>query len=118
MQAPGSSPLAARRPIQPRNNLPTINYFGYFGDSNYQGLQAKLSRRFSNGMESLAVYTWAKSLDDAIAGSSGQRGRPSISSQYQDINNIRSSRGLSSFDLAHRFVFSGFYELPFGKNAH
>jgi hypothetical protein len=118
MPVPGATPLAARRPIQLLNNLPTINYFGFFGDSNYQGLQGKLAKRFSNGLEFLAVYTWAKSLDDAIAGSSGQKGRPNVSSQYQDINNIRSARGLSSFDLAHRFVFSGFYELPFGRGKH
>ena len=31
-------------------------------------------------------------------------------------NNIRSARGLSSFDLAHRFVFSGYYTLPFGRD--
>ena len=37
-----------------------------------------------------------------------------MSSQYQDINNIRSARGLSSFDIAGRFVFSGLYDLPFG----
>jgi hypothetical protein len=113
---PGPTALAARRPIQALNNVPTINYYGFFGDSNYQGLQTKLSRRFSNGLEFLATYTWAKSIDDAIAGSSGQKNRPNVSSQYQDINNIRSARGISSFDIPHRFVFSGFYELPFGKN--
>jgi hypothetical protein len=118
MPVPGPTPLAARRPIQLLNNLPTINYYGYFGDSNYQGLQTKLSKRFSRGLEFLTTYTWAKSLDNAIAGSSGQRGRPNVSAQYQDINNIRSARGLSSFDIAHRFVFSGFYALPFGKDRH
>ena len=118
MPVPGPTALAARRPIQLLNNLPTINYYGYFGDSNYQGLQTKLSKRFSRGLEFLTTYTWAKSLDNAIAGSSGQRGRPNVSAQYQDINNIRSARGLSSFDIAHRFVFSGFYTLPFGKDRH
>ncbi|HJZ99862.1 MAG TPA: TonB-dependent receptor, partial [Candidatus Solibacter sp.] len=118
LATPGPTPLTARRPIQLLNNLPTIGYYGFYGDSNYQGLQAKLSKRFSGGLEFLAVYTWAKSLDNAIAGSSGQRGRPSVSTQYQDINNIGSARGLSSFDLANRFVFSGFYELPFGRGKH
>jgi len=116
LPSPGPTPLAARRPIQLLNNLPTINYFGFFGDSNYQGLQTKVVKRFSHGLEFLATYTWAKSLDDAIAGSSGQKGRPNPNAQYQDINNIRSARGLSSFDLAHRFVFSGYYTLPFGQN--
>jgi hypothetical protein len=115
MPVPGSTPLAARRPIQLLNNLPTINYFGFFGDSNFQSLQTKLVKRFTSGLEFLAVYTWGKSLDDAIAGSSGQKGRPNVSSQYQDINNIRSARGLSSFDIANRFVFSGLYDLPFGQ---
>ena len=113
--SPGSTALASRRPIQALANIPTINYFGFYGDSNYQGLQTKLSKRFASGLDFLATYTWAKSLDNAIAGSSGQRNRPSVGSQYQDINNIASARGLSSFDIASRFVFSGFYELPFGR---
>lgn len=112
---PGATPLASRRPIQALNNIPTINYFGFFGDSNYHGLQTKLSKRFGRGLEFLAVYTWAKSIDNAIAGSSGQRNRPNVSSQYQDINNMRAARGLSSFDIPSRFVFSGYYELPFGR---
>src|SRR5262249_31537241 len=38
------------------------------------------------------------------------------SSGYQDINNRRAARGISTFDVANRFVLSGTYELPFGKN--
>ena len=34
---PGPTALAVRRPSS-INNLPTINYYGFFGDSNYQGL--------------------------------------------------------------------------------
>lgn len=112
---PGSTALTARRPIQLLNNLPTITYFGFFGDSVYEGLQLKATKRFGNGLEFLTNYTWGKSLDNAIAGSSGQASRPNVSSQYQDINNIASARGRSSFDVASRFVFSGMYDLPFGK---
>jgi len=32
-----------------------------------------------------------------------------------DPRNLRLERGLSGFDLRHRFVFSPVYELPFGK---
>jgi hypothetical protein len=112
--APGSTAITARRPIQLLNNLPTITYFGFYGDSVYEGLQAKLTKRFANGLEFLTNYTWGKSLDNAIAGSSGQRNRPNVASQYQDITNIASARGLSSFDIASRFVFSGIYDIPFG----
>jgi len=111
---PGPTAITARRPIQLLNNLPTITYFGYYGDSVYEGLQVKLTKRFANGLEFLSNYTWGRSIDNAIAGSSGQASRPSVSSQYQDINNIASARGLSSFDIASRFVFSGLYEIPVG----
>ncbi len=113
--APGPTAITTRRPIQLLNNLPTVTYFGFYGDSVYEGLQMKLTKRFSNGLEFLTNYTWGRSIDDAIAGSSGQASRPSVASQYQDINNIASARGLSSFDIESRFVFSGMYDIPFGR---
>ena len=34
----------------------------------------------------------------------------------QDSYNLRGDRGLSDFDVRHRFVISGLYELPFKGN--
>src|ERR1039458_5219174 len=42
-------------------------------------------------------------------------GRPSAFSDRQDSYNLRGERGLSNFDVRHRFVASYAYDLPFGK---
>jgi hypothetical protein len=51
-------------------------------------------------------------VDDSISGSSGQTNR---AAGYQDINNRRQARAESTFNVPHRFVLSGVYEMPFGK---
>lgn len=41
---------------------------------------------------------------------------PGQTSRVQDIRNVHLDRGLSAFDLRHRFVTSFVYELPFARN--
>ena len=108
---PGSTPLASRRPLQPISNVANVNYLGYFGASTYHALQMKVTQQFKSGVNILAVYTFGKSIDDSISGSSGQNNR---AAGYQDINDRRAQRGPSTFDTTQRFVLSGGYQLPFG----
>jgi outer membrane receptor protein involved in Fe transport len=73
-------------------------------NSAYNSLQASLDKRFGNGLQFTAAYTFSKSFDDA--------------SSFEGILNPinpRISRSLSEFDARHRFVFSYYYELPFHK---
>jgi hypothetical protein len=72
------------------------------GNSIYHSLQLSLNKRFSKGFSLLASYTWSKLIDD----SSGDGGTST------DPFNFRNQRGLSSLDIAHRFVGSFVYELP------
>lgn len=109
---PGSTPLASRRPWQPISNIANLNYLGYYGASTYHAVQAKYTQQWKSGVNILGVYTFGKSIDDSIAGSSGQNNR---TGGYQNINDIRSARAASTFDVAQRFVLSGGYELPFGR---
>ncbi len=108
---PGSTPLASRRLIQPLNNIPTINIAQYRNSSSYNSLQTKVVKRFSGGSNFLFSYTFSKSLDYAGAAASGGGavGGP------QTYTNIKAGRGPSGYDVRHRGVFSGVYELPFGK---
>jgi hypothetical protein len=78
--------------------------------SNFHSLQAKLTKRFSGGVQFLASYTWSKSLDygGSAASGGGADGGP------QTITNLKSGYGPSGFDVRHRFVGSWVYELPFG----
>ncbi len=72
--------------------------------STYHSLQISASKRFSHGLQFEGNYAWAKSLDN------GQ--------SHQDSTNIRADRALSDIDIAHRFVMSYIYELPFGRGRH
>jgi hypothetical protein len=58
-------------------------------------------------MTFLASYTYIKALDDG-------------SSEVDQVNplNNRLSKGLSAYDMAHNFVFSYNYELPFDRLFH
>jgi len=69
--------------------------------SNYHSLQTTFSRRFSRGVYFEGSYTWAKAIHEGLS--------------HQDSYYIRASRSLAEYDIAHRFVVSYIYELPFGR---
>ncbi|MGC1613825.1 MAG: TonB-dependent receptor [Candidatus Acidiferrum sp.] len=89
------------------------SYAATEGNSNYNSLQTKIEKQFSNGLNFLGTYTWAKTLSDAgdlLNGGSvaGYRapGVPGFG--------IQGDYGLADFDIRNVFHFSGGYELPFG----
>lgn len=75
-------------------------------NSNYNSLQTTLEKRFSKGFSVLASYTWGKSIDPV--------------SYYSDLDsitiinpfNVSAYRGLSDYDISHRFVLSYLWQLP------
>lgn len=83
-------------------------------DSNYHALQIKWEKRLSKGLAMVAHYTWAKMIDNSSYGS-GNYGWLGGNSSLQYIHNLGLERSLSSHDINHRAVFSGSYELPFGR---
>lgn len=72
--------------------------------SDYNSLQVKLDRRFSQGLQVTTAYTWSKAIDF-----SNDNGQPSY---YIDPGR---SRARADFDRRHVFVQSYIYELPFGR---
>ncbi len=83
------------------------------GYSNYNAGNIKLERR-SGSMALLAVYTWAKSLDDKSAAAGVGSNGGGFSGHMSDLN-PRLDYGRSDFDVNHRLVTSMIYELPFGR---
>jgi outer membrane receptor protein involved in Fe transport len=79
------------------------------GDSSYHSGQFKLERRFAQGVFVLATYTWSKSIDTLTSPSRGAGG-------VQNIFDPKENRGLSDWDVPHRFAVSYVWELPFGKD--
>lgn len=82
------------------------------GLGRYDSLQAKIEKRYSNGLYFLAGYTWAHCLDDAF-GPIGQ----SEAGGYRNPNALgfRYDYGNCTQDVRNRFTFSPQYDLPFGK---
>jgi hypothetical protein len=77
-----------------------------FANSTYNALQTSLEKKVGN-LRLLAAYTWSKSIDNS-------------SGFFDPINpfNPSLSRALSTFDVAHNFVVSYSYDLPFTKSTH
>ncbi|HEY6447059.1 MAG TPA: carboxypeptidase regulatory-like domain-containing protein [Acidobacteriaceae bacterium] len=99
------------QPWRPFPDFGGTAYTNYAGESSFNSLQAKLQKRMSHGMNFLASYTYAHSLDDAPTplGSTGDAG-------YRNTNllPLRYDYSNSAWDTRHRFTFNGFYDLPFG----
>ncbi|MEP6540139.1 MAG: hypothetical protein ABJF23_32730, partial [Bryobacteraceae bacterium] len=79
-------------------------------NSNYHAFSAKLTQRFSRGLTYMMGYTWSKAID----GGSGIRTNSGDTLWPVNSYDLHAERGLSQFDLRHRFVASWVYELPFG----
>ena len=83
------------------NDFGTNAYMKTTANSNYNSFQATLERKAKN-MTFLAAYTWAKSIDNSSGFYS-----------YTNFSNYRLSRSLSAFDIAHNFVASYVWAIPF-----
>ena len=97
-----SSPIAAGLPLL------NITFREGTGNSNYNALWVTANKRMGKGLQFNASYTFSKSIDYNSQSSQGVT--------VQDSYNLRGDRGLSDFDVRHRFVISGLYELPFKGN--
>ena len=86
------------------------------GQSTYNALEAKLERRFRNGLNLLASYTFSKTLTDADSAYAGLTAfNSSDTFLAQNPHDLRSEKALSYQDVPHMFVLSYLYELPVGK---
>ena len=79
------------------------NYFGNDSSSNYNSLQVKLDKRFSQGLQFQANYTWSKAFNHSNDGG------------FLYSVDPQGSYGRDDFNRDHVFIFNATYELPFGK---
>lgn len=90
--------------------LGVSQYRGESGFSNYNSLQATLTKRTSKGLSFLVAYTFSKSLGTPGTG---------IGAYYfygQNIYNLKSDYGLTSLHVPQDLKITWIYDLPFGKN--
>src|ERR1700757_2153616 len=82
--------------------------------SNYNSLQASVTKRMTNGLSLNFNYVWSHMLDDWDSSGWGNRSGPQdyqISSAY----NPRADYSNSNFDVRHAFKGYAVYQLPFGR---
>lgn len=91
-----------------------ITYSQSTGYSHYNALEAKLQRRFANGLHSIVNYTFGKSTDISSGYFNVENG-PGGGSTVQNYYDPRSARGVSGYDITHFLSWLTVYELPAGK---
>jgi len=94
--------------VVPYPNFGYIEYLNQNGYGNYNGLEASLLRRFHNGLDLRATYTYSRSLDNTPQELESNSGAP------PDGRNPAAWYGPSDFDIPHRVAVSYTYELPIG----
>jgi hypothetical protein len=116
---PGSTSLGSRTPfaLLDASGQPIGQEFGVIqlvndgANSHYNSGSVKLTKRFSAGLSLIGTYTYSKSIDNT----SGIRVQGFDTLYPQNSNCLQCERGLSSFDVRHRFATSLLYDLPVGK---
>ena len=81
------------------------------GSSIYHAFQARVEKRYSQGLTLLASFTGGKLIEDT----SQTVGFLGAAPTHQDVYNRRASRSVASQDISRRLVLSYVYDLPFGR---
>jgi hypothetical protein len=104
--------------LQPRRPYPDFNNTAFFSSdavSNYNSLQAKLTKRLSSGLLMLASYTWGK----AMSNEEGNEGSYSTSGQFpQNEHDLAANYSRAVSDVRQRLALSAVWQLPFGSGQH
>jgi hypothetical protein len=85
-----------------------------WGSSTYHGLQTQLNRRFSNGLQLQAAWTYSHAIDNATADFFSTVISPR---RPQDFRNLPAERGNSILDHRHRITISAIYDSTWFKHS-
>src|SRR5207244_9894712 len=103
-----SDPILARAPYPELGNF---QHVAGVGQSHYNSLAAKITRRLANGLQGSVSYMWSKSMDNG----SGIRTLGSDPLKPQQGDCVSCEWGRSVFDTRHRVVTSFLYDVPAGS---
>jgi hypothetical protein len=115
-----TGPLAARQ-VQQNQLLRAYPQFTGFntnfvgqGNTSYHALQASVQKRLTHGFLGTLSYTFSKNLGDVnmLTTSFFDAGQ---NPGFQNEFDRTMDRSVLGSDFPHRLVFSGVYDLPFGK---
>ncbi len=93
----------------------TITSYQPFSQSDYNGLGLNLTRRFHNGFQMNASYTWSKTMDDATAEVFATVLTPR---RQQNSQCISCDYSRSALDRTNRFTFEAVYDVPYFKHSN
>ncbi len=105
-------PLAAGSILATNKNVTGgVHQIQSSSNSRYNSLQVTLTRRYAQGLQMTAAYTFGKSHDY-------YNGTPvnELASPAGDQSNWKLNYGRSDFNREHRLVISGVYDLPKSKH--
>ena len=91
----------------------TVTANSFIGVSNYNGLQAGLRRRLTNGFEVTAAYTWSHNTDNVPSPYNGGAQSPiPITANGADLS---LNHGAADDDQRQSATFSALIEVPYGR---
>jgi hypothetical protein len=106
-------------PGNPTDNFDVRRPFAKFGltqaiydvcncdNSSYNGLQVKLEKRVSHGLDFLMTYTWSKAITQSEGGYN-----------FDNNYNLHGDHGPASWDHTHALTLLHNWDLPIGKGRH
>ena len=77
-----------------------LRYFASDSSNNYNSLQVKLEKRFAQGLQMLAHYTWSRNMD--------------FTGTYYPVN-AKYSYGPGDNNRAHSMMIASLWEVPYGR---
>ncbi len=124
LTVPGSRPTNQVHPdlIRP-GNVQTLKPFPQYsevnvlqptiGNSNYHGVNFRLEKRYSAGIQFTSNYTWSKQIDDVE--SRNELGGNAGNNAFSNFYDRTGDRGLAGNHVGHRWIASVVWELPYGR---
>lgn len=92
-----------------------ITQFSPFGSSIYHGLAVQVNRRFSQGLQLQAAYTFSHTIDNSTADFFSTLVTPR---RPQDFQNLNADRSNSALDHRNRLSIAAVYDAPWFKSGN
>lgn len=114
--------LLGTRPLAQYGFAGALTGFPNIGESEYDGLSASLTKRFTRNFGFTAAYTFSRTLDNStneLNTSALNPRRPQDAGNFfspQGLN-LDTEKGRSPLDIPHRFVTSFNVDIPFFNNS-
>lgn len=103
--------------VRPNRNFGRISLFDSGADSVYHGAFVQLTKRFSQGFQLLASYTWSKVIDTVPDATSVVVGGGDDAKVQQDTLLPNLDRAVGDANVPHRFVASGVWDINYVKGS-